>query len=1108
MNFKKMFGIVATVAMTLNLVPASVLGYTVSDDMQAAYDYAYEAGITTKDSAETANLMGTTSRAEMAKMISAYAQDVLGLTPDTSVTECEDFTDVSSSLGDLQDYITTACQLGLMGRNNDGSVATAFNPHGNITRAQYATLLGRALYNNAYDGESPYYAGYMDALEADGIITNTNPDIVELRRWTMKTLQVADEAGVATNAGCNDELTIAACAVGDSSCPAECQASEEVKAGSLSLSNIGVDYTSIPKAGFVNFGSLKFSSDGTEITVNSVKVKSTGLATLDSATRIFFEKDGVRISGKASFSNNEATVSFTTPLVVKSSETVDVTLLLSGAAGDEYQFTSINVDSSAQNVNGTWTSPSLRAANYSVLSVAYSATANALSPKVDSEKLVDIGQLNLTKSSSTQGVLVKAVTLYNSGTAELSYLADLGLYRDDQKVSTKATINGRSITFTLSDEITAVQTSAINYVVKAKITNADRVGDTYHFYLKNTEDMTVVEKNTSFRTTFSGTTPATMGLITVAGGDLKFVENTTASLTVVPGTQTVKFYDGTVTAIAPVTLEGFTVTATAGTGWDKVLSNLYIKIGNTVISVDTIPTTTGATFFFDGQTTVQGTEAVQIYGDLKSDAPAVTLNARSTFGLSSVTTKEYVSNGDVVTSSIGSIGGRTVTITAADLTLANSTATTKSVQRGDRNVEIAKLEFGTTSDVTSKLYSFKATVGGTTYGNFDGAQVTVYNEAGTALVSDTVRTGATTLTFVLPNYLTVSKATPVKLTVKLDQVPNAVNTGGMTLTTQFNTVNAKDVINNNAVGASLTANGSTLTSVVGGSVSVISQTYDKQFVKAGVTTTIGKVNLKAFNGDAVLKTMMLTGMDTSKLSSVKLMENGSAVISFSKVASGFYASNINQTIAVGTTKAYTVEATFSSAATSGDLAAAFTTYIDFATFESPYGSTLTSLSTTAISSTITEVNDVLTIASVDGIKGSNYASYKVGFTSAKQVKITKMTLALGQNLSTSISGATVTLSSAENAGGTIYATGTWNGVSTLALTPGTAIDVITSSTLYVTVSNVTWSAANGTPYVFIGLSDLDYSDVFDDLSLASHVNALLNYKNAMTTISDLGKNIQ
>jgi len=923
----------------------------------------------------------------------------------------------------------------------------------------------------------------------------------------MKTLQTADESGVATAAGCNDPLTIAACAVGDSSCPAACQPATEVKAGTLSLSSIGVDYTSIPKAGFVGFGSLKLTSDGTEITVNSVKVKNIGLSTLDASTRIFFEKDGVRISGKASFTNNEATVSFTTPLVVKSSETVDVTLLLSGSVGDEYQFTSTDVDSTAQNVNGTWTSPSLRAANYTVLDIAAVAEGAPQSVKVDSTKLVELGQVGLTKSNSAKAAIVKAVVLNNSGTADLSFLTDVALYRDDIKVSTKTTIDGRKLTFVLADEIKASQTSQVSYVVKGKIANADRVGDTYHLYIKASEDLTVVEKDTSFRTTFTGTFPDVADVITVAGGDVKFIENTTASLSVVPGTQTVKFYDGAITALQPVSLEKFTLSGTAtGTGRDKVLSNLYIKVGSQVISVDSLPTSTTGSFVFDGQVTVNGTETVQVYGDIKSDCPAVTLNGWTALNLGAVTTKEYVDNGQTVTSSIGSIGGRTVTVTEADLTLSNSTAATKTVQRGDRNVEIAKLEFATTSDVVSKLYSFKASYAGTSYGDFDGAQMTVYNEAGEALVSDTIATGGTTATFVLPNYMLVSKGTPVKLTVKLDQVPNAVNTGGKTLTTQFNTVNAKESINQNPVGSGLIATGSTLTSVIGGSVSVITQNYDRQIVKAGATAVIGKVNFKAFNGDAVLKTLTLQGIDTSKISSIKLLDNGTSVATFTKTGSNLlYANNINKTIAVGNSVAYDVEATFSNATTSGDLAADYKMYVLTGTFESPYGVALADITNTAISNTGMMVNEIPTITAVEGIRGSNYASYKVTFNSTKQTQLTKLVASLGANLSATGTLDAI-LSSSEGGLGTQYGSiAAWG---TSATFTGFNIDVIGTTVLYVTVRNVTRSATNGTPYVFVGLSNLDYSDKFDDMSTASHADALLNYKSAMTTISDLGKNIQ
>jgi hypothetical protein len=505
----------------------------------------------------------------MAKMMVNYATEVMGLTPDTSKT-CE-FTDVANQTEELQGYITEACQLGLMGVG-----ITAFNPNGVVTRAQFGTVLSRVLYGDANDGGDPYYADHLAALQEAGIMTNiSNPNAPEVRGYVMLMLQRA--AGGTTPAVCETPENVLSCSLGLDTCPAECTTTT-VKEGSLTVSSVGVDYTSIPKAGLVNFGSIKFVSDGTEITVNSLKIKNAGLATLDSATRIFFEKNGVRISGKASFTNNVATITFTTPLVVKSTETVDVTLLLSGSAGDEYQFNSTDVTATAQDVNGSWSSPSLRAANYSVLNIAFTATANSLNPKVDSTKLVELGQLNLTKSNSSKAVIVKAVTLNNSGTADLTNIQELALYRDDIKVSTKTIVDGKKLSFVLDNEIKDTETSAINYVVKGKIANADRVGETFNLYLKYTEDMTVVEKDTNFRTSFSGTTPATMGLITVAGGDLKFSEGNTASLSVVPGAKEVKFYEGTITAAKLVTLETFTVTGTAGTGWDKVLSNLYIKI--------------------------------------------------------------------------------------------------------------------------------------------------------------------------------------------------------------------------------------------------------------------------------------------------------------------------------------------------------------------------------------------------------------------------------------------------------------------------------------------------------------------------------------------------
>lgn len=188
------------------------------------------------------------------------------------------------------------------------------------------------------------------------------------------------------------------------------------------------------------------------------------------------------------------------------------------AGSAEIKLTSTDINSSAQTVDGGFASASLITFNYPVLSIT-AAAANAggyPAYKVNDTTLVELGDLSVTKTDSTKGALVTALTLNNSGTSDLAFLSDVALYRDDVKVSTKTTVGSRTISFVLNDEIKNTQTSAVHYVVKGKITNADRVGDTYSFYLRNTEDLTVVEKDTLFRTSITATTPSVMGLVTIA----------------------------------------------------------------------------------------------------------------------------------------------------------------------------------------------------------------------------------------------------------------------------------------------------------------------------------------------------------------------------------------------------------------------------------------------------------------------------------------------------------------------------------------------------------------------------------------------------------------
>lgn len=112
--------------------------------------------------------------------------NVLGRKPDTSLS-CK-FSDLGSETAEMRSYIRLACQLGIMGVNT-----REFQPRVKVTRAQFGTVLSRSLWGDKYEQDVPlylrylvpYYKYHIQSLKSAGLITNTDPDIVELRSYVM-----------------------------------------------------------------------------------------------------------------------------------------------------------------------------------------------------------------------------------------------------------------------------------------------------------------------------------------------------------------------------------------------------------------------------------------------------------------------------------------------------------------------------------------------------------------------------------------------------------------------------------------------------------------------------------------------------------------------------------------------------------------------------------------------------------------------------------------------------------------------------------------------------------------------------------------------------------
>ena len=165
-----------------------------SKEEEQAYIYAYKNNITTMNSIDKANMWWNLTRIAMAKMLSNYAINVLGLTPDTS-KNCY-FSDVSDSLDYQYDnWVKKACQLGLMWVWID-----QFYPNWVVTRAEFWTVLSRALNwkdtakLNIMNNTNPYYSEHLNYLKEEWIMNNiANPTNFE-RRWrVMLMLMRADK---------------------------------------------------------------------------------------------------------------------------------------------------------------------------------------------------------------------------------------------------------------------------------------------------------------------------------------------------------------------------------------------------------------------------------------------------------------------------------------------------------------------------------------------------------------------------------------------------------------------------------------------------------------------------------------------------------------------------------------------------------------------------------------------------------------------------------------------------------------------------------------------------------------------------------------------------
>lgn len=157
---------------------------TFSDEENQAYLWACEKWITIADNIMKANMNRNLTRAELAKMMSVYSEELLWKT--RVKNESVSYPDVTDKLWDLAYYIQEWYKLQIMGIHADGSALSKFLPNSNVTRWEFGTVFSRVLYGDKYNiNGANYYEKHLEVLKDAGILRNTNPKLIEKRGWIL-----------------------------------------------------------------------------------------------------------------------------------------------------------------------------------------------------------------------------------------------------------------------------------------------------------------------------------------------------------------------------------------------------------------------------------------------------------------------------------------------------------------------------------------------------------------------------------------------------------------------------------------------------------------------------------------------------------------------------------------------------------------------------------------------------------------------------------------------------------------------------------------------------------------------------------------------------------
>jgi hypothetical protein len=131
--------------------------------------------------------------------------------------------------------------------------------------------------------------------------------------------------------------------------------------------------------------------------------------------------------------------------------------------------------------------------------------------------------------------MIKSITFkvdVNGGSIE--NLKNFKLLKDSKEISSKYTVDGKSLTFAVNDQLDSGKSAT--YKVTAEPTNIENeAGDKYQLSIKKAEDVIAEEigsNATAYRVSVKGTMPVELGTTTIKGGNITLTRDSSLASTV------------------------------------------------------------------------------------------------------------------------------------------------------------------------------------------------------------------------------------------------------------------------------------------------------------------------------------------------------------------------------------------------------------------------------------------------------------------------------------------------------------------------------------------------------------------------------------------------